>query len=133
MARILVVDDHHAARITIRELLNWHSFQVCRDAKDGKEAIEKVIELKPDIVVLDINMPGMNGVKAAQEIRRISPTTKIVLLTVHDTPAMLERAHLWAHGFISKSAAGTELIPVLNRLAGTTPNTRPLADSHGKG
>jgi DNA-binding NarL/FixJ family response regulator len=133
MARILVVDDHYAARITIRELLNWHSFQVCGDAKDGKEAIEKVIELKPDIVVLDINMPEMNGVKAAQEIRRISPTTKIVLLTVHDTPAMLQRTHLWAHGFISKSAAGTELIPVLNRLAGTTPNTRPLADSHGKG
>jgi two-component system, NarL family, response regulator NreC len=113
-AKILIVDDHLAARITIRELLDWHSFQVCGDAKDGKEAIEKVIELKPDIVLMDINMPGMNGVGAAQEIRRISPTTKVVFLTIHDTPAMLQRNHLC----ISKSAAGTELIPVLNRLAG---------------
>jgi len=113
-AKILIVDDHLAARITIRELLDWHSFQVCGDAKDGKEAIEKVIELKPDIVLMDINMPGMNGVGAAQEIRRISPTTKVVFLTIHATPAMLQRTHLC----ISKSAAGTELIPVLNRLAG---------------
>ena len=61
-ARILIVDDHLAARITIRELLDWHSFEVCGDAKNGKEAIEKVIALKPDIVLMDINMPGMNGV-----------------------------------------------------------------------
>jgi YesN/AraC family two-component response regulator len=66
--RILIVDDHTAARITIRELLDWHSFQVCGDAKDGKEAIEKVIELKPDIVLLDINMPGMSGISASAEI-----------------------------------------------------------------
>jgi two-component system response regulator DegU len=121
MARILIVDDHHAARITLRELLDWHSFQVCGDAKDGKEAIEKVIELKPDIVLLDINMPEMNGVKAAHEIRRISPATKIVFLTVHDTPAVLRGTRLWAHGFVPKSAAGVELIPTLHRLAGTTP------------
>jgi PleD family two-component response regulator len=69
------VDDHLGARITIRELLDWHSFQVCGDAKDGKEAIEKVVELRPDIILLDINMPVMNGIKAAQEIRRISPAT----------------------------------------------------------
>jgi DNA-binding NarL/FixJ family response regulator len=128
MTRILIVDDHLAARITIRELLDWHSFQVCGDAKDGKEAIDKVIELKPDIVLMDINMPGMNGVTAAQEIRRISPITKVVFLTIHDAPAMLQRTRLWAHGLAPKSAAGTELIPTLHCLAGTTPNARPVAD-----
>jgi DNA-binding NarL/FixJ family response regulator len=120
-AQILIVDDHLGARITIRELLDWHSFQVCGDAKDGQEAIDKVVELKPDIVLLDINMPHMNGIKAAQEIRRISPATKIVFLTVHDEPSTVLATRLWAHGFVPKSAAGTELIPTLHRIAGTTP------------
>jgi YesN/AraC family two-component response regulator len=119
-ARILIVDDYLGARIALRELLEWHSLHVCGDAKDGKEAIEKVIELKPDIVVLDIDMPRMNGVKAAKEIRLISPTTKIVFLTIHDTPSVMDR--LWANGFVLKSAAGTELIPTLNRLAGDLPD-----------
>jgi DNA-binding NarL/FixJ family response regulator len=118
-ARILIVDDHHAARITIRELLNWHSFQVCGEAKDGKEAIQKVNDLEPDIVLMDINMPVMNGLAAAREIRRILPKTKIVFLTEHDTPAMLHGTHLWAHGFVPKSAAATELIPTLHSLSGT--------------
>ena len=121
-ARILIVDDHFAARTTIRSLLDWHSFQVCGDAKDGQEAIEKVIELKPDIVLLDINMPVMDGFTAAQEIRRISPKTKIVFLTIHDAPATVQRTRLWAHGFVPKSAAGTELIPTLTRLVGASGN-----------
>ena len=117
-ARILIVDDNSVVRTTIRALLDWHSFQVCGEAKDGHEAIEKVIELRPDLVLLDINMPGLNGLKAAYEIRRISPATKIVFLTVHDTPAVVQGVRLWAHGFVSKAAAGTDLIPTLNRLIG---------------
>jgi DNA-binding NarL/FixJ family response regulator len=128
MARILIVDDNLSARITIRALLDWHGFQVWGEAKDGKEAIEKVIELKPDIVLMDINMPEMNGVKAAQEIRRISPATKIVFLTVHDTPAAITGTRLWAHGFVPKSAAGVELIPTLHRLTGTSPKLTPIAE-----
>jgi DNA-binding NarL/FixJ family response regulator len=115
-ARILIVDDHLAARITLRELLDWHAFEVCGDAKDGKEAIEKVIELKPDMVVLDINMPGMNGLQVAQEIRRISPGTKIVFLTIHNAPEVVECTRPWSHGFVPKSAVGTELISTLERL-----------------
>ena len=117
-ARILIVDDHAAARTTIRSLLNWHSFEVCGEAKDGKEGIDKVIKLKPNLVLLDINMPGMNGVKVAYEIRRISPETKIVFLTSHDTPAVVQGTRVLSHGFVPKSAAGTELIPLLNRLTG---------------
>jgi DNA-binding NarL/FixJ family response regulator len=126
-ARILIVDDHFAARTTIRSLLDWHSFEVCGDAKDGKEAIDKVIELKPDIVILDINMPVMDGLTAAHEIRRISPATKIVFLTIHDAPANVKRTRLCAHGFVPKAAAGTELIPTLNRIVGVSgnPPTRP--------
>jgi YesN/AraC family two-component response regulator len=69
MPRILIVDDHHAARTTLRELLDWHSFRVCGDAQNGKEAIEKVIELKPEIVLMDINMPVMNGQPKSVESR----------------------------------------------------------------
>ena len=124
-ARILIVDDHLAARTTIRSLLDWHSFQVCGDAKSGKEAIEKVIELKPDIVLLDINMPVMNGIQTAYEMRRISPSTKIVFFTVHDSPQLVSAMRVFSNDFVSKSAAGTELIPTLNRLAGITGDKPP--------
>jgi YesN/AraC family two-component response regulator len=63
------VDDNPVARTTLHELLDWHSFQVCGDAQNGKEAIEKVIELKPDVVLLGINMPVMSGITAADESR----------------------------------------------------------------
>lgn len=126
-ARILIVDDHFAARTAIRSLLDWHSFQVCGDAKDGQEAIEKVIELRPDVVILDINMPVMDGLTAAREIRRISPATKIVFLTIQDTAPIVQYTKLWAHGFVPKSAAGTELIPTLNRIVGVSgkPPVKP--------
>jgi DNA-binding NarL/FixJ family response regulator len=119
-AQILIVDDNHAARNAIRELLGWHGLQVC-GAKDGKEAVEKVVELKPDIVLMDINMPGMNGISAASEIRRIRPATKIVFSTVHDGPGFVAGTRPRAHGLVPKSAGGTELIPTLERLAGNPP------------
>lgn len=117
-AKILIVDDHLEARTTIRSLLNWHGYQVCGEAKDGKEAIEQVVELKPDLVLLDINMPDVNGIQAALEIRRFTPETKIVFFTIHESPVLINSLRSFAHGFVSKSAAGTELIPTLNRLAG---------------
>jgi len=124
-ARILIVDDHLAARTTIRSLLDWHSFQVCGDAKSGKEAIEKIIELKPDIVLLDINMPVMNGIQTAYEIRRIASSTKIVFFTVDDSPQLASAMRVFSNDFVSKSAAGTESIPALNRLAGITGGKPP--------
>jgi DNA-binding NarL/FixJ family response regulator len=126
------VDDHHAARTTLRELLDWHSFQVCGDAQNGKEAIDKVIELKPEIVLMDINMPVMNGIAAATEIRRIAPSTKIVFLTVHDGPGFRAGTKRWAHGFVPKSSAGTELIPTLRRVAGITANEITIECPHCK-
>lgn len=127
-ARILIADDNSIARTTIRALLDWHSFQVCGEAKNGKEAIERVMELKPDIVLLDINMPELNGVKAAYEIRRVSPSTKIVFLTIHNTPATKQITKMWSHGFVAKSAAGTELIPTLDRLT-AKPDENPHRQS----
>jgi len=132
MARILIVDDNPVARVTLRELLDWHSFQVCGDAKDGKEAVEKVMELKPDIVLLDINMPVMSGITAATKIRRMAPSTKIVFLTVHGGPGFQSRTKPWAHGFVCKSEAGKELIPTLERVAGITASEMTIQCPHCK-
>jgi two-component system, NarL family, nitrate/nitrite response regulator NarL len=114
--RILIVDDYPVARNTVRSILLWHSMEVCGEAENGKQAIEKVKELSPDLVLLDINMPEMNGVQAAYEIRRIAPSTKILFFTVHDTPESMAAAHLIVDGFVPKSAAGTKLIPEVKRL-----------------
>ena len=104
----------------MREILSWHAFQVCGDAENGKEAVEKVAEMKPDIVLMDINMPVMNGIAAAMEIRRVAPSTKIVFLSVHDGPGFRAGTKPWASGFVCKSEAGKELIPTLERVAGLT-------------
>jgi DNA-binding NarL/FixJ family response regulator len=123
LRRILIVDDHLIARTSIRCLLDGHSFRICGEARDGKEAIEKVIELKPDIILLDISMPVMDGIAAAHEIRVISPETKIVFLTSHDVPAFRNATQMLSDAFVSKTNANADLIPVLTRLAETPPNT----------
>jgi DNA-binding NarL/FixJ family response regulator len=116
-ARILVVDDYQVARRTIRSLLTWHSMHVCGEAENGQQAVEKVKALHPDLVLLDINMPVMNGVQAAYAIRRISPSTKIIFFTIHDSPDTMAAARLiGVDEFVPKAAAGTELIPAVKRL-----------------
>jgi two-component system, NarL family, response regulator DegU len=129
-ARILVVDDNSAARTAIRSLLDLNSFHVCGEARDGNEAIEKVGELKPDIVLLDINMPGMNGVTTASKIRKLH-RTKIVFLTIHKLPGTVLATKQWSDGFVSKSAAATELIPTLIQVARSVDGfTRPTKSPH---
>lgn len=118
---ILVVDDYAVARTTIRELLRWHELDVCGEAKDGKEAVARVKELSPDVVLLDVNMPIMNGMQAALEIRKIAPRTKILFLTVLGPDEAKAGARLLADGYVMKSAAGTELIPALERLLPALP------------
>ncbi len=116
-AKVLIVDDHGLTRKSVRELLRDHFIHVCGEAENGKEAIEKFKKLQPDIVLLDINMPVMNGVQAAYEIRGIAPSTKILLLTMYSGPEHQAAAGLLGvDGFIDKSAAATQLIPALRRL-----------------
>jgi DNA-binding NarL/FixJ family response regulator len=119
-ARILIVDDYQVARRTIRSLLTWHAMHVCGEAEDGRQAVEKVKQLHPDLVLLDINMPVMNGVQAAYEIRRIAPSTKIIFFTIHDSPDTMAAARLiGVDEFVPKAAAGTQLIPTVKRLLET--------------
>jgi DNA-binding NarL/FixJ family response regulator len=117
VAGILIVDDHAAIRRGIRSLLTRDSLEICGEAQNGKQAIEKVRELKPDLVILDVSMPVMNGIEAAREIRRFAPCTKIVLFRVHDSLPMKEIAKkVGADACVLKSAADTDLNVTVKRL-----------------
>lgn len=116
-AKILLVDDFAQIRSGVRFFLRTESVEVCGEAANGREAIDRVRELRPDVVLLDIIMPVMNGIDAAREIHRISPSTKILFFTIEDTPeaAVIARS-VGADGFVPKSAAGSTLVPTLKRL-----------------
>jgi DNA-binding NarL/FixJ family response regulator len=105
-------------RTTVRRLLDANALSICGEAEDGQQALDQVKALNPELVLLDINMPVMNGIAAAFEIRRIAPATKILFLTVQECSPEAEAAVrlLGAQGFVSKSCAGTELIPALKRV-----------------
>jgi two-component system response regulator NreC len=107
--RILLVDDHGLVRQGIAALLD-DSWNICGEAEDGQEAIERVIELKPDLVLLDLSMPRMGGTAAARQIRQVSPTTKIVFLSMHDSETVVELAELaGADACLSKRCSKEEL------------------------
>jgi two-component system response regulator NreC len=118
--RILVVDDHAMVRVSVRTLLACNpQWDICGEAENGDESIQKVRELAPDLVILDITMPGMSGIEAAREIRRIAPDTKILLLTIHDDPQLDRLAHeVGADALVLKAEARTSLISEVQRLAG---------------
>jgi len=89
--RILIADDDYTARVLLRNLLESHcGWRVCDEAIDGLEAVEKTKRLAPDLVILDLRMPGMNGFQAAREISRTNPHTPMLLITVQE----LSRSHL---------------------------------------
>jgi len=87
---------------------------VCGEAENGKQAVQRVPELRPDVVILDLVMPEMGGIQAAYEIRRIAPDTKFLYMSLYD-PQTIKHANLLGP-FVSKSSLGDELIPTLNTL-----------------
>ena len=115
ITRILIVDDHEVVRMGIRLLFsNNGPLQVCGEAEDGPDALQKVLELAPDVVILDLTMPGMNGFETAARMREIAPTVKIVFYSIHEIPATARISG--GDAFISKAAASQELIMTVNRV-----------------
>ena len=116
--RILVVDDHEFIRRGIRSLLATEPFLTfCGEAIDGRDAVEKAMALRPDIVVMDISMPNMNGLEATREIKRLLPESEIVILSQHETPEMVRQAFkVGARGYVVKSAIGTDLLEALAKV-----------------
>jgi len=115
--RLLVADDHESVRKSVRTLLSTKkSWQVCGEAANGREAVEKAQQLHPDVIILDLNMPVMNGFEAALEIRRIAPSSKIVFFSVHDFAGKAER--FGADAFVDKLSATQELVTTIERVTG---------------
>ena len=116
--RILVADDHQVVRTGLRALLESKTgWQVCAEASNGREAVEKAGQLKPDVAVLDIGMPLLNGVEATRQIRKLSPQTEILILTMHDSEQLVrEVLGAGAHGYILKDDADRNLIAAVDAL-----------------
>ena len=116
--RILIADDHEVARQGIRVLLESHpGWEVCAEAKDGREAVELASNSKPDIVLLDIGMPNLNGLDAARQILAMSPAIRILILTMHDAEQVVrEVLAAGARGFVLKSDAARDLVAAVDAL-----------------
>jgi DNA-binding NarL/FixJ family response regulator len=116
--RILVADDHEIVRRGLVSLLKSHAgWEVCAEAQDGRQAVERAKELKPDVVILDIGMPNLNGLEAARQMLRDSPHSKVLILTITDADEMV-RAVLdaGARGFVLKSDAARDLLAAVEAL-----------------
>jgi DNA-binding NarL/FixJ family response regulator len=109
--RIVLADDHDIIRRGIRSLLDLTSaWDVCAEASNGREAVEKAVEFKADLVIMDVSMPVMNGIDAARQIRTVSPSTKVVIFTMHDSPQITTAARdAGAVACLTKTTLGDNL------------------------
>ena len=116
--RILIADDHEVVRRGVRSLLTSRKeWAVCGEAVDGRDAVKKAKELKPDVVVLDISMPDLNGFEAARLIHKEVPQSKILILSQHNVSEMLQTAlDAGARGYVSKSEVSRDLLPAVEAI-----------------
>jgi DNA-binding NarL/FixJ family response regulator len=127
--RILIADDHDLMRRGVRTLLLSHAgWEVCGEAKTGREAVTKAEELKPDVLILDIGMPDLNGVEAARRVRKASPATEILILSMHYSDQLIrEIVDAGVRGYIVKSDSDRDLIIAVETLANHKPFFTPHA------
>jgi DNA-binding NarL/FixJ family response regulator len=121
--RILIADDHDMVRrglvATLTERPGW---QVCGEAVTGREAVEQAIRLKPDVVILDISMPELNGLEAARQILKAEPRAEILVLTMHDSEQLIrEVLAAGARGYVLKNDAGRVLVQAVEALSQHKP------------
>ena len=117
--RILVADDHGLVRRGARALLQApHGWRVVGEAANGREAVEKAIELKPDVAVVDIGMPELDGVEATRQIQEAVPDTKVLVLTMHESDLMVRRAlDAGARGYLLKSDLTEYLVKAVKAVS----------------
>lgn len=117
--RILLVDDHGVVRQGLRLILAQHpDFNVVGEASQGRKAVSLAAELEPDVVIMDVAMPDINGVEATRQIRQNSPHTKVLFLTMHkDSAYVREGLRAGAKGYLLKDSIDTELIAAVRAVA----------------
>ncbi len=116
--RILVADDHEVVREGVRTLLEAQpGWEVCGEAADGREAVEMTKRFKPDVIILDITMPNLNGLEATRQILKGDPKARVLILTMHESDQVVrEVLDAGARGYVLKSDAGRNLIAAVEAL-----------------
>jgi two-component system response regulator NreC len=131
MPRVLIVDDHAFIRRGVQTILHpFPEWEFCGEAENGRDAIRMADELKPEIIIMDVSMPGMNGIEATRAIRKMQPTVKIVLLTLHESADLVRSAfRAGARGYLLKTDAEQELVRALTAVIGEGAYISPKIDS----
>lgn len=132
MPRVLIVDDHAAVRRGVQRILqSFPEWEFCGEAANGEEAVRLAAALKPEIIVMDVSMPGLNGLEATRIIRDVLPTAKVLLLTLHSSTELVRSAfRAGARGYVLKSGAEHELIRALNVVLGDGTYVSPAIDGN---
>lgn len=127
MTSILVADDHEMIRQGVRSVLESKAgWTVCAEATTGQEAVDKALELKPDVVVMDFAMPGLNGLEATRLIRQAFPQTEVVILTMHDSDQLaLATWDAGARAYVSKTDVGRTLVSAVEHATRHEPFLTP--------
>ncbi len=118
--KIAIVDDHDIIRAGVKSVLEKHAqYEVCVEAANGEAALKAAEEFKPDIMLLDISMPKLSGLDIINRIKRLSPQTKIIIISVYKLGAYILKAlRCGVNGYINKDNLAEELIPALSRVSG---------------
>jgi len=121
--RILLADDHEMVRQGLRAMIEeQRGWVVCGEARTGREAVARALDLKPDVVVMDFTMPELNGMEATRQIRAALPRTQVLFLTMHESEELIpEILAAGALGYVLKSDAGGLLVDAIQSLAGQKP------------
>jgi len=118
MARVLVVDDHAFIRRGVQSILHaFPEWELCGEADNGADAVRLSEALKPEVIIMDISMPGLNGIEATRTIHKNHPETKVILLTLHDNDELVRSAfRAGARGYLLKVDAEKELVQALREI-----------------
>jgi DNA-binding NarL/FixJ family response regulator len=127
MTRILIADDHDVVRSGLRSILKARSdWEIVAEAADGREAVKKVLETKPDVAVIDYSLPLLNGVEATRQIRKQEPSTEVLIFTTHDEEYLVRKAlEAGALGYLLKTDAKKDVVAAVEALAEHKPFFTP--------
>ena len=127
--RILIADDHDLMRRGVKSLLQSHpGWEVCAEAHTGREAVSKAEEMKPDVVIMDISMPELNGIEAARRVRKVAPNAEVLILSVHYSDQLIrEILDARVRGYMIKSDSDGDLVAAVETLAQHKPFFTPRA------